>query len=127
QTLDDRSLPDCYFVFTDTLLIFDRVQHRVKVLCNARVDGDPEQAYRQAVARIEAVIGGLRRPFASAPGLPREPQAVPVTATVDQAGYCAAVERAKEYIAAGGVIQVGLSEGLAGESHCRPFHLSRGR
>src|SRR5436190_2028674 len=63
QTLDDRALPDCYFVFTDTLLIFDRVQHRVKVLCNARVDGDPELAYRQAVARIEAVIGGLRRPF----------------------------------------------------------------
>src|SRR3954452_10389515 len=32
NTVDDRNLPDSYFVFTDTLLIFDRVQHRVKVL-----------------------------------------------------------------------------------------------
>jgi anthranilate synthase component 1 len=125
QTIDDRSLPDCYFVFTDTLLIFDRVQHRMKVLCNARVAGDPELAYRLAVARIEAVIGGLRRPFSSTPGLPREPQPVPVAATVDQHGYCAAVERAKEYIAAGDIIQAVLSQRLAAEIHCRPFDLYR--
>ena len=36
---DDRGLPDCYFVFTDTLLIFDHVKHRIKVLCLARVCG----------------------------------------------------------------------------------------
>ena len=47
------------------------------------------------------------------------------TATVDQAGYCAAVERAKEYIAAGDVIQVVLSQRLAAEIHSRPFDLYR--
>jgi anthranilate synthase component 1 len=125
QTIDDRQLPDCYFVFTDTLLIFDRVQHRIKVLCNARVNGEPERAYREALGRIEAVIGGLRRPFSSAPGLPKEPAPVPVTATVDCAGYCAAVERAKEYIAAGDIIQVVLSQRLAAEIHSRPFDLYR--
>jgi anthranilate synthase component 1 len=125
QTADDRELPDCYFVFTDTLLIFDRVRDRIRVLCNARVDGDPERAYRQAVARIESLIGGLRRPFSSAPGLPQELAPVPVTATVDEAGYCAAVERAKEYIAAGDVIQVVLSQRLAAEVHCSPFDLYR--
>jgi anthranilate synthase component I len=123
--VDDRNLPDSYFVFTDTLLIFDRVQHRIKVLCNARVDGDPERAYREAMARIEAVIGGLRRPFSSAPALTREPKPIPVVATVDEAGYCAAVERAKEYIAAGDIIQVVLSQRLAAEIHCRPFDLYR--
>ena len=125
QTRDDRGLPDCYFVFTDTLLIFDRVRHRIKVLCNARVNGDPERAYREAEARIEAVIGGLRRPFSSPPGLLREPVPVEVTATVDPAGYRAAVERAKEYIAAGDVIQVVLSQRLAAEIHSRPFDLYR--
>jgi anthranilate synthase component I len=123
--VDDRNLPDSYFVFTDTLLIFDRVQHRIKVLCNARVDGDPERAYREAIARIEAVIGGLRRPFSSAPALTREPKPIPVVATVDEAGYCAAVVRAKEYIAAGDIIQVVLSQRLAAEIHCRPFDLYR--
>jgi anthranilate synthase component 1 len=125
NTVDDRELPDCYFVFTDTLLIFDRVQHRIKVLCNARVNGDPERAYREAVGRIEAVIGGLRRPFSSAPGWPRESRPVPVTATVDEAGYCEAVRRAKEYIAAGDCIQVVLSQRLAAEIHSRPFDLYR--
>jgi anthranilate synthase component 1 len=125
STMDDRELPDCYFVFTDTLLIFDRVQHRIKVLCNARVDGDPEQAYREAVARIDAVIGGLRRPFAAVPALLREPVPVPVTATVDEAGYCAAVAKAKEYIVAGDIIQAVLSQRLAAQIHCRPFDLYR--
>jgi len=61
---DDRGLPDCYFVFTDTLLIFDHVSHRLKVLCLAQVDGDAEAAYRRALAKIDELVTQLRRPLA---------------------------------------------------------------
>lgn len=35
RAADDLGLEDAFFLFTDTLLIFDHVKHRVKVLCNA--------------------------------------------------------------------------------------------
>jgi len=67
-TPDDRGLPDCVFVFTDTLLIFDHVKHRIKVLCLARVDGDPEAAYEAAAGKINALVTQLRRPLAHPSG-----------------------------------------------------------
>jgi anthranilate/para-aminobenzoate synthase component I len=63
---DDRGLPDCCFVFTDTLLIFDHVKHRIKVLCLARVKGDAEAAYDSAVAKVDGLIRALRRPLGAA-------------------------------------------------------------
>jgi anthranilate synthase component 1 len=63
QTEDDLELPDCYFVFTDTLLIFDHVQHRIKVLSHALVNGDPDLAYDKAISRIEALIERLNAPL----------------------------------------------------------------
>lgn len=60
---DDRGLPDCYFVFTDTLLIFDHVKHRIKVLCLARVGDDPESAYEAAKEKIDHLVELLRQPL----------------------------------------------------------------
>jgi len=60
---DDRGLPDCYFVFTDTLLIFDHVKHRIKVLCLARVGDNPEAAYADAKAKIDRLVDQLRQPL----------------------------------------------------------------
>jgi anthranilate/para-aminobenzoate synthase component I len=60
---DDRHLPDCYFVFTDTLLIFDHVKHHIKVLCLARVDGDPRAAYHAALEKIDRLVAQLKRPL----------------------------------------------------------------
>lgn len=60
---DDRGLPDCYFVFTDTLLIFDHVKHRIKVLCLARVGDDPEAAYEAAKEKIDHLVNQLRQPL----------------------------------------------------------------
>ncbi len=48
STADDLDLPDCTLIFTDTLLIFDHVRHRIRIVCNARIDGDPEAAYEKA-------------------------------------------------------------------------------
>src|SRR5206468_1859304 len=53
------------FVFTDTLLIFDHVRHRIKVLCLARVDGDPGAAYSAAVAKIEGLVRRLQGSLAA--------------------------------------------------------------
>ncbi|MGV3720235.1 MAG: ATPase, T2SS/T4P/T4SS family, partial [Actinomycetota bacterium] len=70
---DDRHLPDCYFVFTDTLLIFDHVKHRIKVLCLARVGGDPAADYDSALAKIDAIVGRLQAPLSATDVRPEDP------------------------------------------------------
>ena len=73
RTPDDRGLPECYFVFTDTLLVFDHVKHHIKVLCLARIDGDPDAAYARAIDKIECLVQRLREPV---PGVDSRQSAV---------------------------------------------------
>ncbi len=129
---DDRNLPDCYFAFTDTLLIFDHVKHRIKVLCLARAGGDPEAAYREATGKIEALVAQLRQPIPhpiSRPGRPAGPagdeQPLAVTSTPSREEHAAGVLKAKEYIAAGDIIQVVLSRRMQVEVSATPFEIYR--
>ena len=128
---DDLDLPDCYFVFTDACLIFDHVRHRILVVCNARVDGDAGAAYQRALAKIDDLIAQLQAPEARPLGLmpgEMEPEA-PVESNMTPAQFMAAVERAKEYIAAGDIIQVVLSQrlqrALSPALEAQPFNLYR--
>ena len=50
---DSLNVPESLFMFTDTVLIFDHVTHKIKVLSHARLDGDIDKSYSQAVDRIE--------------------------------------------------------------------------
>ena len=61
------NLPDFAFLLTDTLLIFDNVTHKIKVVANAHAlstrERDIKRAYRAATERIERMIMRLRRPL----------------------------------------------------------------
>ncbi|HEY3417402.1 MAG TPA: anthranilate synthase component I, partial [Armatimonadota bacterium] len=48
---DDINVPECFFVFTDTCLIFDHVRHRILVVCNAYIHGDPDADYDRALEK----------------------------------------------------------------------------
>ena len=53
-TTDDLQLPDCFFMIADTLLVFDHVNHQIKVVANAYIDDDVDAAYQRALDRIDA-------------------------------------------------------------------------
>ena len=55
-TLDDLNLPDCSFMITETLLIFDHAKHQIMVVANAHIEDDVCSAYEQAVAQIDSII-----------------------------------------------------------------------
>jgi len=128
---DDLGLPDCAMMFAHTVVIFDHVMHRVRVLSNAYVTDDPEAAYAEAVARIEETVAALQEPlppvkrFAVTPGvLPApDPTSYPSTMTRDQ--HREAVLAAKEYIAAGDIIQVVLSHRMSTYVEADPFDVYR--
>ena len=59
---DDLQLDDCLFLFTDALLIFDHVKHKMLALCNARLapGQDPGAAYDAAAAKIDELLARLK-------------------------------------------------------------------
>lgn len=123
---DTLHLPDCQFLFTDTMLIFDHVKHRIVVLCNAQVNGDPDAAYDEAMAKIDRLVEKLRRPLPTPPSEPHEPAEPPaLSANLTQPQFEGAVARAKEYIAAGDIIQVVLSQRFSVPVKADPFDVYR--
>ncbi len=125
DTEDDLGLEDCCFLFTDSLLIFDHVRHRIKVLCNARVTGDPGAAYDKAAARIEELVAKLRAPAPATAPTPVRTGPLEVRANMTQADYEDIVRRCKEYIAAGDAFQVVPSTRFAVKVDVPPFELYR--
>jgi len=126
-TTDDLNLPDCMLVFTDTYLIFDHLRRKILVMANAYVSDDPDAAYDEAVAKIDGMVKRLSRPIAhsllEANAAVTAPPARRSNMTPEQ--FMAAVERAKEYIAAGDAIQVVLSQRLQRPLLADPFDVYR--
>ncbi|MDD5556727.1 MAG: anthranilate synthase component I [bacterium] len=123
---DDLGLPDMHFLFTDTILIFDHVRHTITIVSNAHVTGPPARAWEEAVRKIERIEERLRRP-AAAPPLELAPAAPDPAfrSNMTRGEFEDAVRRAKEYIRAGDVIQVVLSQRLEADVSCPPFSVYR--
>ena len=126
EKLDELNLPDLYFMLTDTIIIFDRLLDKIKIVVNARVEGDPDRAYRDAVGRVETILGRL---MGRSPGTYfRPPPARPpgeLTSNFTPAGFEEAVGRAQEYIRAGDILQVVLSQRFQTEIGCPPLNIYR--
>lgn len=128
---DDLGMPDAHFMLTDTLVIFDHVTRKMRVVANAHVTGDPQEAYWDAIARIDRVVESLQQPLdrssagnGSVAHIPSDPTAMRSTMTREQ--HREAVLKAKEYISAGDAIQVVISHRMSAEIDVDPFDLYRG-
>jgi len=126
---DDRGLPDMVFGFYDTMLIFDHVDKTVRVVANALLDEhpDPGAAYDDARVRIDAVCERLRRPapLRAEDMVRREPVEMPFDSNVERDDFLRAVKACKEYIRAGDIFQVVLSQRLRVGSGADPMDIYR--
>jgi len=129
QAQDDLHVPDCMLMFFDRLLAFDHVRHQIHIVASADV---AREAARRAYERAVRDIAQLERKLAR--GMPRrnltpagetpEKKIKPQSSTT-RASFLRAVKRAKEYIAAGDVFQVVLSQRLSFIPGGRPFDIYR--
>jgi len=125
---DDRALPDMVFGFYDTMVIFDHVQKTMMVVSNALLDdGDPDKAYDAARRRIDEVCERLRRPapLRVEDMVPPEAVRLPFQSNFQREDFLRAVETCKEYIRAGDIFQVVLSQRLRVESKAEPMDIYR--
>ncbi|MDD2486492.1 MAG: anthranilate synthase component I [bacterium] len=121
--IDDLKLPELYFILADTILIFDHLKHRIKIISNALIEGDPRAAYAAACARIEATADKLRRSLPERAVVPVKE--APVISAFGREDFCRAVEDIKEQIAAGEVIQAVLSHRMTTSSQAEPLDVYR--
>jgi anthranilate synthase component 1 len=113
-------------MFVDSLLVFDHVKHVVKVVGHCRLDGDVEASYRQACWRIDELAKRLNHALPASPyptALYHE-HAKPES-NVGHDRYIEMVQRAKEYIVAGDIIQVVPSQRLSRKTAAHPFSIYR--
>jgi len=122
---DPLGLPESVLTLADTLLAFDHLTHKIKIISHVHLDGDVDAAYQEATGKIDALAERLRSPL---PSEAREsvPQAKSkVASNFSPAEFEAGVSRAKEHIYAGDIIQVVLSQRFDRATSATPFAIYR--
>lgn len=121
---DPLGLPEAVLLFCDCLVILDHVKHRLWIVAEAPTSPTAAEGRMRAEALIEETIARLRSDLPS-----DRATAVSVSTAVeagsDRATFEAAVQRAKEYIAAGDIFQVVLSRRLTRPTSATPFAIYR--
>ena len=124
----DVAIPDCALMFFDHLLAFDHLRHQIHIIANADTSNEnPKRAYERALRDIAAtekrLAAGLR-PRQLERSKPKK-RTLKVHTGIGRERYMRAVERAKEYIAAGDIFQVVLSQRVDFQPDVAPFNLYR--
>lgn len=123
---DGLGWPDMIFGITDTIIVFDHVRHTMKVVANAFIEDNPEEAYQSALERIDRMCDAISL---AVPAYVIDAHEAPVNldyrSNTDRDTFKKSVERAKEYIRAGDVIQVVLSQRFEADADAEPLDVYR--
>ena len=126
---DDLFMPDCELMFFDRLLAFDHLRHQIHIMAAADVSREsPRHAYDRAVrdiAALEKKLASGLRPAMWHKSPKARPATLKIHAGTSRAKFLRSVERCKEYIAAGDIFQVVLSQRLDFIPGIEPFDLYR--
>ena len=124
-TEDDLGMPDACLMFFNEVLAFDHVKKEILLIVTADVRSQsPSAAYADAQKRLARLEKRLARPL---PKLKQKKIAGKLTIEpqMKKKAFLKAVEQAKEYIAAGDIFQVVLSQRFDVEPGVDPFSVYR--
>ena len=121
---DELGTPDILLMLSEEVAVFDNLKGRLYLIVHA----DPREpgAWERAQARLDALTAKLRQPGSYPAPITRD--------VLDEShfvsgfthdGFIAAVEQSKEYIRAGDIFQVVLSQRLSVPFNARPVDVYR--
>ncbi|MBF0521820.1 MAG: anthranilate synthase component I [Candidatus Omnitrophica bacterium] len=130
---DDLNLPDILLVLAKDLIIFDHLNHKIKIISCAYIDQKASNkeklaAYNQALKKIERLTEELRQPLdipSTRSGKPASVNALKVTSNFTKKQFEAAVRKAQKEIRAGEIIQVVPSQRFMVDLKTNPFNIYR--
>ncbi|MFQ5589674.1 MAG: anthranilate synthase component I [Phycisphaerae bacterium] len=126
---DDRQLPDLQFGLYDEMVVFDHVRKLVHVVAHAHTGNgvDGASAYDKACSSIEAIVARLeedrREPLK--PMIPPASDDPPCDSNLTSEEFEHLVDRCKDYIRAGEILQVVISQRLSAVTCVAPFDIYR--
>ncbi|WP_394696389.1 anthranilate synthase component I [Pseudoxanthomonas japonensis] len=121
---DELGTPDILLMLSEEVAVFDNLKGRLYLIVHA--DPREAEAWEQAQARLDALTAKLRQPGSYPTPITRD--------VLDEShfvsgfthdGFIAAVEQSKEYIRAGDIFQVVLSQRLSVPFNARPVDVYR--
>ena len=124
---DDLNLDEAVFVVSDSMMIFDNVRHTIKVVACAYTEGTDslEESYGASCRKIEAMIETIAAVASHKTTVSAVGSEVNFESNMTEDQYKAAIEKAKEYIVAGDIIQVVLSQRFQTDCLYNPIDLYR--
>lgn len=124
---DDLGVDESVFIVSDSMMIFDNVRHTIKVVACAYTEDfeSLEDAYTVSCCKIADMIETLSVAAAHQEKDSAESGEVAFTSNMTPEQYEAVVEKAKDYITGGDIIQVVLSQRFQTECKSSPIDLYR--
>jgi anthranilate synthase component 1 len=126
---DPVGVPESVFMFCDTLLLFDHVRHDIKVVSHVHLNGDIEQSYADATAKIDEMVRRLSLPLNLPPELQSDVSGTLAKSEIEsnftREGYTKIIEKCIEYVYSGDVIQVVNSQRFSRRTEAHPFQIYR--
>jgi anthranilate synthase component 1 len=123
---DDLDVPMMWFMLCDSLVVFDRARQTMRLIVNARITGSPEDAYRAATAELERLRDLLAGPSVLQPAAFADSGRIEIPpGNCTRAEFEQMVDNTKEYIRAGDIFQIVLSQRFSRPFRGSPLDLYR--
>jgi para-aminobenzoate synthetase component 1 len=128
--VDDLKLPQCCFAFYDLVLAFDNLQGKTYIISTGFPELRETRRIERATKRLNEVKDTLAEMSRSGTGAPFTPISSPMEQVTLKGGfthkeYVDAVEKARQYIIAGDIFEVNLSQRFEAELSITPYELYR--
>ncbi|MFA5309707.1 MAG: aminodeoxychorismate synthase component I [Dehalococcoidales bacterium] len=124
--VDDLNLPECYLGFYDAVIAFDHLENRTYLISTGFPELDAAKRQKRAQARLDELRNLVA--LAPPPAPLREAASggkLVLKANFSHEAYLAAVAKAREYICAGDIFQVNLSQRFEVATNIEPYELYR--
>lgn len=131
---DELNVPDAVFILTGTILLFDHINHTIKIVSNCFLPRDGtkvslarlKEAYEEAIKKIKAIEKDLGQPtgLRSMEAGESAPK-IKITSNFEKSEFCGIVDKAKKYIKNGDIIQAVLSQRFKARIKRQPLDIYR--
>lgn len=119
-------LPDIFMMLTDTLVVFDNLTHRIKVISNAHVEDNVDEAYEKARTKIDNIVKKLKSKTVTLEKSDvSRSNSDAFTSNFSKKDFLMAVEKVKNYVKAGDVIQTVISQNFQRDTRIPPINAYR--
>ena len=124
---DPVGIPEAMFLLCDSMVVFDHVRHTIRAVAHCRLDGDIEASYEEAATTIDGIVARLSKPLALPVEEVSEVARVSAqgTSNVGREGYELMVERIREDVVGGEIIQAVPSQRIRRPTSVHPFTIYR--